>query len=107
MAFYVGTCGVAREGGVSSHYPMAGDDYGDWVMGYCVADGLGRHGGEVVFGGDCFGEGAVGCRLAVWNVAEMMPDLLAEGGSLWGKGEVFVWGLLVGEVEVQPVCSGG
>ena len=52
LAFYVGACGVASEGVVGSYYTVTGNDYGDGVVTYCTAYGLGRHGVEMVFGSD-------------------------------------------------------
>lgn len=86
---------------------MAGDDYGDGVVTHCAAYGLGGHGGNVVFGGYELGEGAVGGRLSVGNLAEVAPDLLAEGCACGGEGEVCDGGSLVGEVKVKPVGGGG
>ena len=48
---YVGACGVACQGAIGSYYPVAGDDYGDGVVAYCAAYGLGGHGAKMVFGG--------------------------------------------------------
>lgn len=48
---------------------MAWDDYGYGVVGYCIAYGLGGHLRDVVFGGYCFGEGAVGGGLSVGDIA--------------------------------------
>lgn len=36
----------------------------------------------------------------------MTPDLLAEWSSLWGEGKCD-GGDFAGEVEVEPICSGG
>ena len=107
LAFYVDSCGVACKGVVGSYYSVAGDYYGDGVAGYCVAYGLGGHGGNVVFGGYQLGKGTVGSCCAIGDIAEVAPDLAAEGGALGGEGEVCDGGFFAGEVEVEPVCGGG
>lgn len=66
---YVGVCGVACKGVIGSHYTVAGDNYGDGVVSYCTAYGLGGHSGDIVFGCDRFGYCAVGGCLSIGDIA--------------------------------------
>lgn len=87
MAFFFGSCGVACQGVVGSYYTVTGNNYRDGIVTYCAADGLRGHGGNIIFGSDELGEGAVGGGLPIGDLTEMVPDLLAEGGALGSKGE--------------------
>lgn len=106
LKLYVGARGIACEVSVCSDYTVAGDDYGNGVVTYCISYGLGGHTWNVVFGSDFFGESAIGCGLSVGDPTEVLPDLLAEGSALGGEGEAFSWWILSGEVEVKPIDGG-
>ena len=70
---------VAGEAAAAAHYPVAGDEDGDGVVGHSAPHRLGGHGASPPLGGGFFGKAAIGGYLPIGNNQQQPPTPPADG----------------------------
>ena len=83
ILLYLQPVGVAGEGAVGTHYPVAGLDDGN---GVAVAGPT--HGAGGLWFAEGRGQLTVGAHLAVGNLVHLGPDRFLEGGAFGGQRQV-------------------